>query len=63
MKTQDRVQFVKRSFIQPHQLKTILLIVLSAFAVGSLPIVYGGKTADTNTAPPTEATFWKAMYE
>jgi hypothetical protein len=59
MKTYEKIEVVRHDFVQPDRLKTIFLVILCSLTVGSIPIVFGISTPETQEIVPTEAALWQ----
>lgn len=59
MKPDDRIEIIRNPFAQPDNIKKILLIALSSFVVGLIPIVSGINSSTTGMVIPSEKTLWQ----
>jgi hypothetical protein len=62
MKTYEKIEIIHNEYIQPKNLKKILLVALCSFGLGLIPIVYGLDTSKTGGVVPTEAALWQVEY-
>ena len=63
MKTYEKVVFVKKTIIQPNQLKLCALIFLSSCAFGLIPFLGRFKPSGDTVIVPAEATLWQDVAE
>ena len=59
MKTYEKIEIVRNPLIQPEKIKTVFLVILCSFAVGSIPILYGISVSTPDNVVPSEGTLWQ----
>ena len=59
MKPDDKIEIVRNPYTQPDNIKKILLIALSSFAIGLIPILSGISSSTTGMVIPSEKTLWQ----
>ncbi|GAB4240332.1 MAG: hypothetical protein Kow0049_28160 [Stanieria sp.] len=56
MKTYEKIEITRHNWLQPEQLKTIFLVILSSLAVGLIPIIYSVSVSQPTDYSPIRVT-------